>query len=823
MAPELLRGGAPTAASDLYALGVVIYRALTGALPVSGAHRLQLQAKEACWFESPDRIDPGVDGTLARLAMDLLAADPAQRPHLPEVRQRLGGHASAAGLWVERPTMQQRVRDALPASDRPGRHLWISGPSGAGKSALVRRVLQGRPELEVLWGGSSPVEHTSFGALDAIADQLYLRAPRWSSRAWWLAAERAARMFPVLSAQRSDQPRAPSAEDLPIALDGLAMLLDLVAAQDPLLIVIDDAQWLRSDVRLALAGLRAKVSAWVSWLTVSRDAPEQSDADVLVVGAIPAADVRALLGRPLDIDLDAVPAFAVPWLARSQWTASGDWDERLRTTWRGLPAPAHDAIAWVALAAGPLRRTHLAQLGVTSASVRTCVVEGWVRQWVERDAQLIAPVHARHAEAVRPAIVDIDYRHRVLADVLAADGPAWAAMGAVHYAACGASVEAGQQHLRAGIWAADHGAFVAARTHLQAAQASGMARHLSALELGRVHSAMGDTEAAIAEWEAGIEGAPPDRVVAIWARMAMSLIGRGELVRGVDLLARMLASVGERFPATRLQALWRGVLAPSLGLVSGVADGDAGTPTRLTALWIAARSVSVVDPLQCLALQVRHETVAAALGAPEQQLLAASWRLWMTLAERGEAGDVESGIAGLSAQIGELRPELRVQLGLARGYGWYLAGRWGNAAEHLDALQQRVTGWVGQTWEARFCEASWTQAHVEDHPLPASQSRLARIRADCTRRGDRLGRASIDLAIGYQVALLSTGRVDAAEAVIADALAIWNQPLLPDLEFRLVAARTHVGSPGVMGLGRWACWTGRPSRFVHFAVFGCPG
>lgn len=71
LAPELVRGGACSARSDLYAVGAIAYRALAGIAPTT--HRaVTIPLAEAC-PEAPHHITTLIDR--------LLAQDPEQRPH----------------------------------------------------------------------------------------------------------------------------------------------------------------------------------------------------------------------------------------------------------------------------------------------------------------------------------------------------------------------------------------------------------------------------------------------------------------------------------------------------------------------------------------------------------------------------------------------------------------------------------------------------------------------------------------------------------------------------------------------------------------------
>ena len=89
MAPELFDGMAATAASDWYAVGMMLYRFLTGMSPYRGPFSMAGEAKRSVQLPYPSTIIEGIPDDLDQLCGDLLSNEPSLRPTYSQVLQRL--------------------------------------------------------------------------------------------------------------------------------------------------------------------------------------------------------------------------------------------------------------------------------------------------------------------------------------------------------------------------------------------------------------------------------------------------------------------------------------------------------------------------------------------------------------------------------------------------------------------------------------------------------------------------------------------------------------------------------------------------------------
>jgi|GEM_PF-5189146 len=90
MAPELFKEQAKTAASDTYALGVMLFKLATGEYPIKANNVLDvMQAHKKNQYESLNQLRPDLSKTVRQLINQMLAVDPKQRPDAPAIKNIL--------------------------------------------------------------------------------------------------------------------------------------------------------------------------------------------------------------------------------------------------------------------------------------------------------------------------------------------------------------------------------------------------------------------------------------------------------------------------------------------------------------------------------------------------------------------------------------------------------------------------------------------------------------------------------------------------------------------------------------------------------------
>lgn len=315
MSPEQGRGEA-SAASDWYAMGCMLYEALTGHLPFIGTALSVLLEKAQHDPPDPSKATPGLPRDLVRLCRDLLARTPERRPRDDEILTRLGVASPAPGtaLTASGPSpggAQLIGRDAQLAElerafrlARSGRAVLtiVRGPSGIGKTALVRRFvdqLVAEDRAVVLAGRCYVRESMPYKGLDGVIDSLtrFLRTLTDADLDRLITADLASvlPLFPVLG-------RVPKLLNLPAPkrdvvdpvelrrqrFSALQGLFRRIGAGKPVVVHIDDLQWGDADSIMLLDSLLGPPDP-PALLVIASLSSEDPDS--------PPAFLRTLLGR----------------------------------------------------------------------------------------------------------------------------------------------------------------------------------------------------------------------------------------------------------------------------------------------------------------------------------------------------------------------------------------------------------------------------------------------------------------------------------------------------------------------------------------------
>lgn len=289
MSPEQAAREPLTPASDWYAVGVMLFQALTGRLPFTGPAASVLQEKQHRDPPRPSNYAWNLPPDLVTLCERLMRRDPLARPSGAEILDTLGASPARmpvriANQWVDdqpfvgRDSHLRALADGFGAM-RAGQPLVlrVHGRSGAGKSTLLSRFLMdiaGQDDAVVLTGRCYEQESVPFKAVDSLVDALtrYLMSLSRDDLDLVTPPHTAelTRMFPVLarvltfSAERRSRPGGDAREQRRLAAESLAYVLAAIGRQRPLVLYVDDVQWGDADSARLLRDVFASPGAPVA-------------------------------------------------------------------------------------------------------------------------------------------------------------------------------------------------------------------------------------------------------------------------------------------------------------------------------------------------------------------------------------------------------------------------------------------------------------------------------------------------------------------------------------------------------------------------------
>jgi hypothetical protein len=830
MAPELDGGAVPTRASDVYAVGVMLFQALSGRLPIDGPH------------EDAHSFDADVPKDLVAMCSAMLDHDPARRPAIEDVlgvlrvpaqRARARSNEAAFVPFVGREAELSQLQAAFLAL-RAGKPVatFIHGRSGIGKSVLANRFAQDLSgQATVLRARCYERESLPYKAFDGLVDALrqHMNSLPHDQQPKLAPLEAAAlvRVFPTLELYLpADLLAAQSGSLADVqelrqrAFQALKSLLYQLAGQGALVLMVDDLQWAdRDSARLLMELLGPPYAPALLYVGCYRDeearnsefltelaADEQWQCDRRPVPLGPlgpelsATLARELLKMPVEQsnvvalriarEAQGVPLFISELAAYFvSELASGDTElslsDLLSHRVLGLAVAERRVLSLLSLAARPVAPWLLSPAFDDAPSLQRALRVLGVQGLVQSDAHgrlVVYHDQLRELLSGRLNAGDASQLHRVLAEAyerVHGVEPEWLIE---HWRGAGEPTRALQYAISAAELAARKLAFNRAvalyQTALELEQDAAGRCRLHAM-LGEALVNAGRGAAAARAFLNAVDPSDAEGARSLRSRAVQQFLRTGHKAEAQALLEPLFSEVGSRYPRNAPQVALR-LVASRLRLACWSRLGPRSTPPadarvrqRLVVLGAVFRECSIVDPLRGLLFQSEFYENAIRANERTAMFIGFAWDTYNRAALGGwkKRHMIAKRLERLEAMAGELETHYaQAVVLLMRGATGLQLGDWCAATELSGRARSMFREHCpGANWEEAISSYVNSAGRENVGPISAMLHDVPLVVRHANERVDQLTDALLSVTMGS--ALLAEDKATEARAFVEERLA----------------------------------------------------